>query len=102
MKPANALKYFLITKDSTPLKLKKGVVYQINCEECGQSYIGETGRFFSTRCREHMRDVDDWKPNRSALSMPAISNEHKIDWVNIKILAQESDYYKRKFLESLY
>ena len=49
-----------------------------------------------------MRDVDGWKPNRIALSMHAISNDHKIDWVNIKILAQENDYYKRKFLGSFY
>ena len=70
------------------------MVYQI------YSYINETGRSFSTRCREHVRDVDGWKPNRSALSKHVNLNDHKIDWVNIKILAQENDYYKRKFLES--
>ena len=32
----------------------------------------------------------------------AISNDHQIDWVNIKILVQKNDYYKRKFLESFY
>ena len=63
MKPANAIKHYFSRKDSTPLKLKKGVVYQINCEDCGQSYIGETRRSFSARCRKHMRDVDGWKPN---------------------------------------
>ena len=49
-----------------------------------------------------MRDIDGWKPNHSALSTHAISNDHKIDQVNYKILAQENDYYKRKFSESLY
>ena len=86
----------------TPLKLKKDVAYQINWEDCGQSHIGETGRSFSTWCREHMRDVDGRKPNRSALSTHAISNDHKINWVNIKILAQENDYYKCIFLKSFY
>ena len=59
-------------------------------------------------------DVDGWKPNRSALSSHANSNDHKIDWVNIKILTQETKikliwvntkilgYYKCKLLESFY
>ena len=72
MKPANALKHYFKMKDSTPLTLKKGVVFQINCEDCGQLFIDETGRSFSTRCREHMCDVDGWKPNRSVLSLQAI------------------------------
>ena len=49
-----------------------------------------------------MHIVDGWKPNRSGLSMHAILIICKIDWVNIKILAQENDYYKRKFLQSFY
>ena len=49
-----------------------------------------------------MRDVDGWKPNRNALSSHAVSNEHNILLVNIKILDQENNYYKRKFLESFY
>ena len=102
MKPANALKHYLNIRDFTLLKLKNGVIYQINCEDSGQSYIGETGRFFSIRCQKYMRDVDGWKPNRSVLSTHAISNDHKINWVNIKILAQENGYCKRKFMESLF
>ena len=78
MKPANALKHYFNTKDSTPFKRKKGEVYQINCEDGGQLYSGETGRSFSSRCREHMRDVDDRKPNRIALSTHAISNDRKM------------------------
>ena len=81
MKPANALKHYFNTKDSTSLKLKRGVVYQINCEDYRQ-YFGETGRSFSTKCREHMLDVDSWKPNRNKLPTHAISNDHKIYWLN--------------------
>ena len=40
--------------------------------------------------------------NRRSLFTHAISNDHKIDWVNIKILTQENYYYKRKFLKSFY
>ena len=69
----------------------------MNCKDCGQSHIGETWFSFSTRCQEHMHDVNGWKPNCSVLSPHIISNDYKIDWDNIKILVQESDYYKRKF-----
>ena len=48
MKPANALKHYFYMNDSTPLKLKKGVLYQVHCEDCEQSFIGETGCTFST------------------------------------------------------
>ena len=95
MKLANALKHYFNIK-------YKGAVYQINCVNCGQSYIGESGRSFSIICREHMRDVDGWKPNRSSLSTLAISNDLKIAWVHIKTLGQENEYYKRKLLGSSY
>ena len=71
MKPENALKHYSNMK-------YKGAVHQINCADCGQSYIGESGRSFSIICREHMRDADGWKPNRSSLSTLAISNDLKI------------------------
>ena len=45
-----------------------------------------------------MGDVDGWKPNFSMLPTHTISNDHKIDWVTVKILAQENSYYKCKFL----
>ena len=66
MKPADVLKHYFNMQDSTPLKLEKGVVYQLNCQDCVQTYIGERERSFSTRCREHMRVVGGWKPYRSA------------------------------------
>ena len=91
MKPANTTNHYFNTKDSAQLKFKQGVVYQINFKDCGLPYIGETGRSFNIRCREYMRDADGWKRDRSALSKQAVSNDHKINWVNIKILAQEND-----------
>ena len=100
MKPENTLKH---SKDpNTLLKLKNSVVYHVNCKDCGPSYVGETGLFFSTRCREHKRVVDSWKPNRSTLFPHAFSNENKIDWVNTKSLAQENDNYKHTLFGVFY
>ena len=36
---------------------QRGVVYKIPCLDCTGVYIGETGRSFKTRCKEHQSDV---------------------------------------------
>ena len=67
-------------------------------------YIGETGRSFKTRRKEHQRDVkpdtiaqltnEDLK-KKSALVKHVCLNGHRIDWESSAILAIESDYKKR-------
>ena len=83
---------------------QRGVVYKIPCLDYTGVYNGETGRSFKTRLKEHQRDV---KPNeelkkKSALVKHVYLNEHRIDWESSAILAIESDYKKRRFLESFY
>ena len=29
---------------------KRGAIYKIHCKDCSVVYIGETGRYFNTRC----------------------------------------------------
>ena len=87
------------------------VVYKIPCLYCTGVYIGETGRSFKTRRQEHQRDVkpdiiaqltnEDLK-KKSALVKHVCLNGHRIDWESSAILAIESDYKKRRFLESFY
>ena len=36
---------------------KMGVVYEIPCHKCKQSYIGQTGRTLSKRIKEHKYEV---------------------------------------------
>ena len=76
-----------------------------------RSYIGETGRSFKTRRKEHQRDVkpdtiaqltNDELKKKSALVKHVCLNGHQIDWESSEILATESDYTKRRFLESFY
>jgi hypothetical protein len=33
-------------------------VYQLECTDCGKQYIGQTGRSFKTRFKEHKRDYE--------------------------------------------
>ena len=86
------------------------VVYKILSLDCTSGYIGEMGRSFKTRCKEHQRDV---KPDifaqltneelkKKSLVKHVCLIGHRIDWESSAILAIESDYKKRRFLESFY
>ena len=57
-KTANSRKSYFNTKDFPSLKLKKCSVCQKKCKDCKQLSIDETEPFFSTRCRDHMSNVD--------------------------------------------
>ena len=90
---------------------QRGVVYKIPCLDCTGVYIGETGRSFKIQRKEHQRDV---KPDiiaqltnadlkkKSALVKHVCLSGHRIDWESYAILAIESDYKERRFLESFY
>ena len=49
-----------------------------------------------------MRDVKNSENNVTALSKHAVELGHSIDWENCEILQIETDYHKRKFIESFY
>ena len=55
------------------------VVYQILCADCGWNYIGETGRSFETRKKEHIRNTKKCDKN-SNIAKHAWSNSHEIDF----------------------
>ena len=90
---------------------QRGVVYKVPCLDCTGVYISETGRSFKTRRKEHQRDVksdiiaqltNEDLIKKSALVKHVCLNGHRIDWESSAILAIESDYKKRRFLESFY
>ena len=96
----------LLEKSSRP-----GVVYQIPCRDCAGIYIGETGRAYKTRLAEHKRNlrlanlaqVDDNNFNKkTALVKHIITKDHRVDWDYSKILTFETDFTKRRFLESFF
>ena len=89
-------------KDAIDPGYRQGAIYKINCSDCNQCYIGETQRWFETRKKEHMRDTKNSDNNATALSKHAVELGHSIDWKNYKILQIETEYHKRKFIESFY
>jgi len=112
-KPYTTIKNVLDkSKDKiNPLK-RKGAIYEIPCADCQQVYVGETGRSFNTRCKEHKRDVknelmgkldgENRNTNCTALVKHVQKSNHDIDWNNCKILHFETNFVKRRFLESYF
>ena len=47
----------------------KGAVYRVRCSECGQDYIGETGRPLSDRIKEHLADLNHWETRNKPWSV---------------------------------
>ena len=56
MRPTNTLKSILVhPKDKKDPSENSDVVYDIPCQRCNKSYIGETGRQFGVRLKEHKK-----------------------------------------------
>ena len=109
MKPGTKLGQILSShKDKIRYNKRQGAIYQIPCKDCNMVYV-ETKRSFETRKKEHIRDIRNApskpaniKDNTTALCKPAINLHHDIDWNNGKILEFETDYRKRRFIESFF
>ena len=95
-KPTNSLRSQLTkVKDRTdPLK-KCGVVYQVDCPDCTEDYIGETARVLSTRLDEHQK-----RPN-SAVFEHLQTTGHNFQPHDTKVLATEPNLVKRKIKEAI-
>jgi hypothetical protein len=53
----NTIKKHLRIKSRTTDKYNLCGVYQMNCRDCELKYIGQTGRAFRTRYKEHIREI---------------------------------------------
>ena len=72
-------------KNSFPLSLglQTNVLYKIPCADCFWSYIGETGKCFSTRKKEHIRNVK--YVNLALILQRTLGVTITLSTVNIKI-----------------
>ncbi|XP_050535069.1 uncharacterized protein MAL8P1.12-like [Daktulosphaira vitifoliae] len=80
-------------KDKLPEVQTPGV-YEITCS-CGKSYIGQTGRAIATRIKEHEKDVDYQRTEKSAVAEHAKNKGHDIQFDKVKILNKETHFGKR-------
>ena len=93
-------------------------VYKIPCLNCDSVYIGETGREFNTRLKEHRKEVEELSAtrrvtraerrysqaevNKSAVTDHAVGKNHVIDWDNACVVQSESDDRTRKIREAVW
>ena len=116
-KPHRTLRQQLVhPKDKRPPHDTAGVVYEIPCKDCDKVYVGETGRRFGVREREHKKDVEQLEgvkytrsqrktslaeQHQSALTDHAAQTNHTINWEGVKLPAKEPDWRTRGIKEAI-
>ena len=101
-KPGRNLRSMLVKpKDKREKISNAGVVYQYECI-CRKVYIGETGRSIKTRESEHKRAIRNGEDNHSGISKHVLETGHSIKWEEVKILAYETNWRKRKIKEGIF
>ena len=73
-------------------------VYRIDCS-CGKCYIGEIGRSFNTRIKQHSADIKNERTRTLALAEHSLTTKHYIRLEDTKILGKEDHLLKRRIRE---
>ena len=87
-------------KDRIPKGRQKGTVYEVKCD-CGEVYIGETGRPRDVRLNEHAKDIQHGRALKSAPARHAHECNAEIRPMEAKTLANESNWRKRIVREAI-
>ena len=100
-KPQNKLStIFSLPKDPTPASATCGVVYEIPCADCSKVYVGQTANSLATRVEQHRAACRLLHPQKSAVAEHSITEAHRIDFNNARILCKETRWRHRLFLEA--
>jgi hypothetical protein len=75
-------------------------VYRVE-SECGDVYIGQTGRSMSCRLKEHERNIRLGQPEKSTVTEHAIGLGHQILWNQTKVIKNITAPKPRIFREAL-
>jgi len=99
----NKLSRFIkVQKDSLPSSLRSNVVYQLNCQNCNASYVGQTKRALSVRVNEHRSHIIRNSSQQSVITEHRLLYKHDFDWDNVQILDEETNYNKRLISEMIF
>ena len=118
MRPVNTLKRLLVhPKDKQEKEETTECVYKIPCGNCDRTYVGETGRKFGVRLKEHRSEVEAksnkaftrsqqaaslTERSKSALTDHASQNNHVIDWSEATVVDREPDRVTRWIKEAVH
>ena len=97
-KGGQTLKNILVSpKDKDNITSKSSVIYSYTCGEidCDEEYIGESGRTFAERYKEHLKAP-------SPIFLHQNSTGHTTTLNNFKIIAREDNSLARTIRESIY
>jgi len=94
-RPHRTLRYFVVyLKVKVKDEEKTELIYRVPCKNCSSSYVGETGRKFVMRVKEHKKEVDYFTAgtqtrasraressvtHKSAITDHAVEENHVID-----------------------
>ena len=84
-KTSNKLQHKLKTKQN--IEIDSGI-YKLTCNNCPCFYIGQTGRSFATRFREHTQEINSASTNKKIKSNYAhhlITEKHKFTDINTNL-----------------
>lgn len=87
-------------KDPIETPIKSNVVYEVKCENCEQTYIGQTSQWIKRRMALHKSDITK-HPERCALASHAFNLDHRVNFEDVKVLKTEKNYRKRLVLEMI-
>ena len=74
---------------------KKGVVYEVPCQDCECVYIGETSRGLEKRLNEH-KNVVKKHDSYNGIAAHTWTNQYQVDWKAAKTREMEENYWKRR------
>ena len=101
---------FVHPKDKRSAQNSVAVVYSIPCKNCPRVTVGETGKRYEVREKEHRKDVNQLEGvkntrnkkkesqtehHQSALMGHAAVCIHTIDWEGMTLQAKDPDWSKR-------
>ena len=100
-KPSNTVRQNLVRpKDPTDKENICGPIYQIKCDHCEPSYIGETERSLRSRFLEHRRPSST--TSEVSQHIHNAQPEHSISIDNANVLATDSRWLERGIKEAIY
>ena len=89
-----------LVRAKDPVGLMTPGVYKIPCE-CGEVYVGETGRTISTRLKEHRRHFRLGQPEKSAVVEHSLNLDHRIMWDDTRVLWRSGHFWDRLTKEAI-
>lgn len=89
------------TKDKLPVLSKSGI-YEIGCNDCPQTYIGQTRRSVITRYKEHEASTRLNHKDKSAIASHMMENNHSFDIKQVSLRKEVMNPLQLDAWETLY